>query len=138
MGYTFDWKLTQLRKQHTYTVENAVVGTQWKLTVTDEDGYSGEFSGATPFDLRKIETGSFVPYEHLTEEMVLGWVKDLVSGSTSYNYMPHIMQQVKKEIDKKKWSRMEVSENDLPWSPTSGSGVTPDGTALPTYEPPVE
>ena len=68
--------------------------------------------------------------------MVLGWVKNLVSGSSAYNYMPHIMQQIQKEIDKKKWSRLDVNENDLPWSPTSGSGVTPDGAALPTAEMP--
>jgi len=138
MGYIFDWKLTNLRKQHSANIEDAVVGTQWKLTATDEDGFSGEFSGATPFDLRKINTGSFVQYAELTEETVLGWVKNVVSGSTPQNYMPHIMQQIQKEIDKKKWSRIDVQTNDLPWSPTSGSGVTPDGTALPTYSPPVD
>ena len=136
MGYTFDWKLTALRKQQSVNIDDAVVGTQWKLTATDEDGFSGEFTGATPFDLKAINTGSFVPYSELTETMVLGWVKNLVSGSSAYNYMPHIMQQIQKEIDKKKWSRLDVNENDLPWSPTSGSGVTPDGAALPTAEMP--
>lgn len=136
MGYTFDWKLTALRKQQSVNIEDAVVGTQWKLTATDEDGFSGEFTGATPFDLKAINTGSFVPYSELTETMVLGWVKNLVSGSSAYNYMPHIMQQIQKEIDKKKWSRIDVNETDLPWSPTSGSGVTPDGAALPTAEMP--
>ena len=61
---------------------------------------------------------------------------NLVSGSSAYNYMPHIMQQIQKEIDKKKWSRIDVNETDLPWSPTSGSGVTPDGAPLPTAEMP--
>lgn len=136
MGYTFDWKLTALRKQQSVNIEDAVVGTQWKLTATDEDGFSGEFTGATPFNLNAINTGSFVPYSELTETMVLGWVKNLVSGSSAYNYMPHIMQQIQKEIDKKKWSRIDVNETDLPWSPTSGSGVTPDGAALPTAEMP--
>jgi hypothetical protein len=136
MGYTFDWKLTALRKQQSVNIDDAVVGTQWKLTATDEDGFSGEFTGATPFDLKAINTGSFVAYSELTETMVLGWVKNLVSGSSAYNYMPHIMQQIQKEIDKKKWSRLDVNETDLPWSPTSGSGVTPDGAALPTAEMP--
>jgi len=136
MGYTFDWKLTALRKQQTANIEDAVVGTQWKLKATDEDGFSGEFTGATPFDLKAINTGSFVPYNELTETMVLGWVKNLVSGSSAYNYMPHIMQQIQKEIDKKKWSRIDVNETDLPWSPTSGSNVTPDGAPLPTAEMP--
>jgi hypothetical protein len=136
MGLTYDWKLIGLKKQDSDNVNEAIVGTNWKITATDEDGNVGTFTGATPFSISTINTGSFVPYSELTETMVLGWVKNLVSGSSAYNYMPHIMQQIQKEIDKKKWSRLDVNENDLPWSPTSGSGVTPDGAALPTAEMP--
>jgi hypothetical protein len=109
MGYTFDWKLTALRKQQSANVEDAVVGTQWKLTATDEDGFSGEFTGATPFDLKAINTGSFVPYSELTETMVLGWVKNLVSGSSAYNYMPHIMQQIQKEIPIQQYQLLQIN-----------------------------
>jgi hypothetical protein len=38
--------------------------------------------------------------------------------------MTHINQQIQKEINNKKYARMEVTTVDLPWSPTSGS-VTP-------------
>jgi hypothetical protein len=31
-----------------------------------------------------------------------------------------------RDINSKKWTRMEVMETDLPWSPTSGSSVTPE------------
>ena len=125
MGYTFDWKLTALRKQQSVNIDDAVVGTQWKLTATDEDGFSGEFTGATPFSISTINTSSFTPYSELTEAQVLGWIKNHVSGSNpSTNYMAHINGVIEKEIASKKWVKVEVAEVDLPWSPTSGS-VTP-------------
>jgi hypothetical protein len=125
MGLTYEWKLTGLKKQNSETVNDAVVGTQWKLTGTDEDGNQGTFSGATPFSINTINTGSFIEYSSLTEAQVLSWVKNHVSGSAPTNYMDHINGVILKEIASKKWASITVSETDLPWSPTSGSSVTP-------------
>ena len=131
MGFTYEWKLTGLRKQNSDTVEEAIIGTSWKLIGTDEDGNTGTFTGATPFNINTINTGSFVPYNELTEDIVLGWVKNHVSGSGSTNYMEHINGQIQKEITSKKWTKTEVSEGDLPWSPTSGSNPIPNPDAVP-------
>ena len=126
MGLTYEWKLTGLRKQNSETVNDAVVGTSWKLTATDEDGNEGSFSGATPFSISQINTGSFTEYSQLTEEQVLGWIKNHVSGSNpSTNYMEHINGQILKDIASKKYVKLEVTEADLPWSPTSGSIIAP-------------
>ena len=126
MGLTYEWKLTGLRKQNSETVNDAVVGTSWKLTATDEDGNEGSFSGATPFSISQINTGSFTEYSQLTEEQVLGWIKNHVSGSNpSTNYMEHINEQILKDIASKKYVKVEVTEADLPWSPTSGSIIAP-------------
>ena len=125
MGLTYEWKLTGLKKQNSETVNDAVVGTQWKLTGTDEDGNQGTFSGATPFSINEVNTGSFIEYSSLTEAQVLSWVKNHVSGSGPSNYMDHINGVILKEIASKKWASITVSETDLPWSPTSGSSVTP-------------
>jgi len=125
MALTYEWKLTGLRKQNTENVNDAIVGTSWKLTGTDEDGYSGTFNGATPFNINTINTSSFVPYSELTEEMVIGWIKNYVSGSAPTNYMDHINGMINKEIQSNKWTKIEVSETDLPWSPTSGSVTAP-------------
>lgn len=126
MGYTYEWKLTGLRKQNTENVNDAVIGTHWKLIGTDEDGNEGTFTGATPFSISTINTSSFTPYTELTEAQVLGWIKNHVSGSNlSTNYMEHINGVIEKEINSKKWVKVEVSETDLPWSPTSGS-TTPN------------
>ena len=126
MGYTYEWKLVGLKKQNSENINDAVIGTQWKLKATDEDGNEGTFTGATPFSISTINTSSFTPYSELTEAQVLGWIKNYVSGSNpSTNYMGHINGVIEKEINSKKWIKLEVSEADLPWSPISGS-VTPN------------
>jgi hypothetical protein len=125
MGYTYEWKLTGLKKQNSTNLEDAVVGANWKVIGTDADGNEGSFTGATPFSITTINTGSFTAYNELTEVQVLGWIKNHVSGSNlSTNYWEHINGVIEREINGKKWVKVEVSEMDLPWSPTSGS-VTP-------------
>ena len=128
MGYTFEWSLTGLRKQNTDTLNNVVIGTHWKVVATDEDGNQGSFTGATPFNPQDLNNDGFVDYHDLTEELVLGWVKNEVSGSSPRGYWDHITSQIQKEIDTKKYHRIHVNESDLPWSSTSGSnayGVDP-------------
>jgi subtilase family serine protease len=130
MGYTYEWKVTGVKKVNSENIDEAIIGTQWKVVCTDEDGATGEFIGATPFDLKTINTGSFTAYADLTEEQVLGWIKNVVSGSNpGTNYWHHIQGQMDKQIEKTKLSFTEVSDVSLPWSPTSGSSVTPDPLA---------
>ena len=131
MGFTYEWKLMSLKKQNTQDLSDVIVGTQWKVTGTDEDGYSGVFNGATPFEVRDLNGDGFVDYRDLTEELVLGWIKNQVSGSTPANYMKHINQQIQRQIEHTKSLTTDVSENDLPWSPTSGSSVTPEPEIAP-------
>ena len=127
MGYTYEWSITGIKKANTENIDEAVIGTRWKVVCTDEDGNVGEFNGATPFDLNTINTGSFTTYADLTEQQVLGWVKNIVSGSNRMtNYWGHIQGQMDKQIERTKYSFTEVSDVSLPWSPTSGSSVTPD------------
>ena len=123
MGYTYEWKLVGLRKQNTDNFDNVVVGTNWKVIATDEDGNTGTFTGATPFQPQDLNGDGFVDYHDITEELVLGWVKNQVSGSSPAAYWDHINQQITKEINATKYHRITVMEADLPWSPTSGSNM---------------
>jgi hypothetical protein len=127
MGYTYEWSVTGIKKATSTNIDEAIIGTRWKVVCTDEDGNTGEFVGATPFDLHTINTGSFTAYADLNEEQVLGWIKNVVSGSNRMtNYWEHIQGQMDKQIERTKYSFTEVSDVSLPWSPTSGSSVTPD------------
>jgi hypothetical protein len=119
----YEWKLTGLRKVDTNVLEGIIMGTNWTLTGTDEDGFSGTFTGATPFKVENLNTGSFTPYSELTEETVLSWIKDVVLGQPSY--WEHINGQILKGVRDTKSPVVTVTENDLPWNPLSGSSVTP-------------
>jgi hypothetical protein len=139
MGYTQSWSLKGLKKQNHEGLEGVIIGTNWEVVVTDDDGYSGKFTGATPFKAADVNVSTFTSYTELTEEQVLGWIKNHVSGSnTATNYWDHIIGRIQKEIDTKKYNVQVVTETDLPWSPTSGSSVTPDplsGQALYAAQP---
>jgi|TARA_B110000259_G_scaffold73239_1_gene86243 hypothetical protein len=130
MAFTYEWKLTGLKRQDTADLNNLVVGTRWELKGTDTDGNEGKFSGATPLDLPDADEDNFIAYSDLTEVQILGWVKGIVSGSGPGNYMDHINEQIQKQIDETRYTSLEVQENDLPWSETSGSNVTPEAAQL--------
>ena len=102
-------------------MENVIIGTRWECIGTDSDGATGTFVGATPFSLNSVNPESFVDYSSLTEDTVLGWIKNHVSGSGPTNYWPHISERIQKAIEASKGVVQDVNEIDLPWSPVSGS-----------------
>ena len=135
MALTYTWKLTGLKKQDTADFNDLVIGTRWTVTGTDEDAVDGTFQGATPLDIPDAGQEGYIPYAELTEEIVLGWIKEHVSGSNpATNYWDHINGRIVKAIDEKKWTKVDVMEGDLPWSETSGSN-SPNTDVTPTPEP---
>ena len=116
------WKLKGLRKQNTDNLSDVIIGTQWKVTLIDELGYSGSFDGATPFKASDVNPNGFTAFNELSEETVLGWIKNVVSGSAHTSYWQHITEQVDKTVIRDRYNEVRVEENDFPWAPTSGSG----------------
>ncbi len=110
MNYT--WKLTSLKRKNTDVAQNIVVQTFWKKIGTDADGNVGEFSGATPFDLSTVDPDNFVSYDKLTEEMVLGWIKNVVVGS----YEEHVNGKIAEQIDAIVSPVVSVT-GGFPWQP---------------------
>lgn len=117
--YTYTYEVTGLKvRDETVgdtTNTNAVVQTYWKLTGTDTDGNEGTFSGATPFTSTTMPEGdTFVPFEELTEEDVVGWISDVVLGNTGFQ--KHIDEQIAKQIRDK---ITPITEPQLPWKPAT-------------------
>ena len=104
---TYTWKITGVNTTDTENVTDAVIQTYWQKIGTDEEGNEAVFSGATPFLESSIDTGSFVPYTELTEEIVLGWIQAVVVGS----YEEHVNDQIQKQINAK-----NIKNPALPWS----------------------
>lgn len=121
MALTYTWTLKSLKKTNTSQFEDVIVQTHWECTGTDEDGYSGTFNGATPFKAEDVDGDGFITYADLTEEIVIGWIKEVVVGP----YKDHIDQQIMKQINEKRNPIVEVTGNDLPWvSSTTPSANT--------------
>jgi hypothetical protein len=124
MALTYTWKITSLKKKDEVnsegaTLTGAIVQTYWEVEGTDESGNKGTFSGATPFTAQNVPAGSFVAFEELTEENVIGWVQNVVDNDPTYK--SHIDERIQKQIDVE--VETEVTEADLPWS--DGTSVTP-------------
>jgi len=125
MANTYTWKVTSVKTKTEGSNQNAVVQTYWTKTGTDEDGHTGTFSGATPFTTVGMPEGyTFVPFDQLTEEMVLDWIKAVVVGG----YEEHVNAQIQKQIDEK---HNPVVEAALPWAPPAETSAPPAGTPAP-------
>lgn len=122
--FTYTYEVTSLKVRDEVvgntTNINSVVQTYWKLTGTDENGNAGTFSGATPFSTTKMTEGdTFVPFEELTEEIVIGWISDVVTGNPGFQQ--HIDEQIQKQINEK---IRPISEPNMPWKPVANTANT--------------
>lgn len=124
MAITYTWKITGLKtKDVSDDKPAAVVQTYWQKIGTDENGNEGTFSGATPFTVDPSdESGPFIPFEDLTEEDVLDWIKTVVVGG----YADHVNGQIAKQIEEK---ISPVIENRLPWAPVTANTPAPSMSA---------
>ena len=120
MAITYTWKLTSLKKIDKHGLEEAIFQTYWKKIGTDEDGNEGEFTGATPFDVSKVDPNNYIPYNELTEELVLSWIKSAVID----DYEKHVNAQIQKAIDAKKYTAVEVAADIMPWIPLEDRPTT--------------
>jgi hypothetical protein len=113
---TYTWKVTGVKAMDLPGEPDAIIQTYWTKTGTDSEGKTGTFTGATPFSPELIDHDSFIPFEELTEETVLGWIKEIVVGS----YEEHVNAQIQKEIDKTK-----IKDQKLPWAPEPEPATEP-------------
>ena len=124
MAIDYSWKVTQLTKKSASGLDNVIVHTRWKLTGTDtETGTSGDFPGATPFELDPANTGSFVAYEDLTEDIIIGWLQNVVVD----DYWDHVTGSILQKISEIDDAEVRIEEEQLPW--VTGSS-TPDSGSL--------
>ena len=95
----YEYKITGLKTATVNNIENVVVQTYWTLTGEDEQGNTGTFQGATPFNNSNLTNSTFVPFDQLTEVDVIGWIKDVVEKNDTY--FNHIKEQIEKQISVK-------------------------------------
>jgi hypothetical protein len=116
----YTWQLTSLKRKDSSDLKNIIVQTNWKKIGTDEDGNTGTFNGATPFELSSVDPDNFVNYEDITEEIILSWIQTVVIGS----YEEHVNEKIAEQIEAKINPVTEVT-GGFPWQPEEELTSTP-------------
>jgi hypothetical protein len=77
MAITYTWFISSLEAaKQEENLSNVVKTLHWRYKATDEDGYFAESYGAQSLDTPDQTT--FVSYENLTFEIVVGWLEELL------------------------------------------------------------
>lgn len=109
MTITNTWGVVQMDTYPTFDNFTDIVFTvHWNLTATDENGNTGYTYGSVALVVDP-ENG-YTPYAQLTEQEVVGWVKDSLGAAQVLSYESNVAQQIADQISP------PVIKLPLPWS----------------------
>ena len=110
---TYSWNILSIKTEDVDAEHpQAVIHAKWRKTGVDEDGNEGRFDGACKFSLANVSPEDFIPFDQLTEEIVIGWVQDILNRGG----MDRVDQTIQKVIDDNK---TQTAETSLPWANNS-------------------
>ena len=98
MTTEYNWQIVQMNR---YTADGYVFTVHYNVSAIDGD-YSASTYGTCGYTQ---ESETFVPYDQLTEEMVVGWVQTSLGKDT-------VEASLQSQIDAQK---NPVQESGLPW-----------------------
>lgn len=104
MSTTFTWKINSLDRE---TSDGFVMTAHYTITAQD-DTYSTGAYGSIGFE--RPET--LIPYSELTEELVIGWVKERLGGEEK---IAEITTALQGQLDEQ---RAPSKASGTPWSAT--------------------
>jgi hypothetical protein len=96
---TFNWTIQQMER---LTSDGFVVTVHYNVSATD-DTYQASTYGTTSYTQTPGET--YIPYEDLTQDVVVGWVQEALGKDT-------VEASLQGQIDAQK---NPVQESGLPW-----------------------
>jgi len=105
---TFIWVVTALNcLPNAPEGQDYVINVHWTCNGTD-----GTYNGSvySTCSLPVVQGTTFIPYQDLTLDIVLGWIQPVVVGA----YAEHVDEQIAKQIAAK---IDPVVEQPLPWAP---------------------
>ena len=109
MAVTYTWTVNSMMTLDASAEEpNYVVSVAYTLKGVDGD-YSSEIQNTAFFEVG--EAVDFTPYSDLTEEIVLGWVKDQLGPDAVGNYEYCIADQIANQIN----PPVTPQSQPLPW-----------------------
>ena len=101
------WKVVQMECYPEYEGQlDMVFNVHWSLTAA-EDNFTGYAYGSVSVPL--ADEATFIPYADLTEEQVLGWVKDALGQEAVDRYEQIVAEQINAQ------KNPTVVKPPLPW-----------------------
>ena len=100
MAITYNWQIVNMDRK---TTDGFVVTVHYNVTATDGD-YSANTYGTVGYT--EEEGKSYIPYDQLTQDEVVAWVKDTLGADT-------VEESLATQIEALKHP---VQESGLPWS----------------------
>lgn len=98
------WKIEDLNR----TLPDGVVYTaHWRVSKTDGDA-SGSVYGTISFPAKNPSDPDFIPYDNLTEAIVIGWVKEEMGADTVAAHEAAVQAQIDAQ-------KNPTSSSGLPW-----------------------
>lgn len=100
MSNTYDYKITNLQRD---AATGIVISAEFTITASNgKDSFTHNYFTAIP-----APKGKPIPYADLTEEEVIGWVKELVGEQSE--------QQADAELDAFILRKKQATDNGTPW-----------------------
>lgn len=108
MATTYTWTIKQMFTLQTPDPDY-VVNVLWTLTGVDGQ-YTASIGGNTMFDSN--QSGTFIPYQDLTPEIVIGWVQNNLGEQGIANYEANVQGQINSMIT----PPVSPENTPLPWA----------------------
>lgn len=102
------WSVTGLERSRS---DNVVWNAHWKLSKT-QDGAYGSVNGIISFLLKDPADPTFIPYENLTESIILQWIHEVMGAQNILMYENVVNSQIDNQLNPK-------SANGVPWATDS-------------------
>lgn len=93
---TFNWLVKQLLTETIEGEQNYVVIANYDVTGVDGE-YSSSLSDTARFSTANVD--NFIPYEDLTNDIVVGWIKGQLGVDGVANYEASIQGQIDSQIN---------------------------------------
>jgi len=106
---TFTWIVKQLLTQTIDGEQNYVVIANYDVVGVDGE-YSSSISDSAKFSTDNVE--NFIPYDQLTNDIVVGWIKSVLGPDTVANYEESIQGQIDSQIN----PPITPQNTPLPWN----------------------
>jgi hypothetical protein len=105
----YTWKVTELYTQTIEGKEDYVV-----LAHCETIGVDGEYTASVPnvIQFSTEEVGTFIPYADLTEELIVGWIKEVLTEDG----VLAIEESIANQINAEKNPPVTPEITPLPWS----------------------